>query len=79
VKHLYVEVCSSKEKFLAKLECGQKAKEDHATLLDTDNEKIKKTQADLKTERQKVSVAVAVLDIATITNPLCGETLIDRR
>jgi len=49
------------------------------TLLDIETEKLKKEQADLETEFQKVSVAVAVLDIATTTNPLCGETLIDKR
>jgi hypothetical protein len=67
---MYLEECSSKEKFLATLQCGHKAKEDHATFLVTETEKIKTAQADLKTERQKVSVAVAVLDIATTTNPL---------
>jgi hypothetical protein len=77
VKHQYLEVCSSKEKFLTTLECGQKAKEDHATLLDTETKKINNVQADLKTERQKASVAVAVLDNETTTKPLCGETLID--
>jgi hypothetical protein len=55
-------------KFLGTLECGQKAKEDHATLLHTETEKIRKAQPDLKTERQRVSVAVAVLDIATTFN-----------
>jgi len=41
-------------------------------------EKLRKTQADLENERQEISVAVAVLNIATTTDPLCGETLIDR-
>ena len=79
LKQLYVEVCSSKEKLLATLECEQKAKKDLATLLETETEKLRKAQADLETERQKVSVvvAVAVLDIATATDRLCGETLID--
>jgi len=40
-------------------------------------EKLRKTQADLENERQEISVAVAVLNIATTTDPLCGETLID--
>jgi hypothetical protein len=79
VKQIYLEVCSSKEKFLATLDCGLKTKEDHATRLDTETEEIKKALADLKTERQNESFAVALLDIATTTNPLCGETLIDSR
>ena len=54
-------------------------KNNTTTLLDIETEKLKKEQADLETEFQKVSVAVAVLDIATTTNPLCGETLIDKR
>jgi len=42
------------------------------------NRKIKrKAQAALETERQKVSFAVAVLDIVTTTDPLRDETLID--
>jgi hypothetical protein len=77
LKQLYVEVCSSKEKLLATLECEQNAKKDLATLLDIETEKLKKAQADLQTERQKVSVAVAVLDVATTTDRLCDETLID--
>jgi hypothetical protein len=77
VKQLYLEMCSSKEKILATLECEQKAKEALATLLDIDTGKLKKAQADLETECQKVSVAVAVLDIVTTTDRLCGETLID--
>jgi hypothetical protein len=74
---MYLEVCSSKEKFPATLECGQKAKEDHATPLDTETEKLRKAQADIETERQMASVAVAVLDIATTTDGMCSETLID--
>ena len=77
VKQLYVEVCSSKEKLLATLECELKAKKDLATHLDTETEKLRKAQADLETERQRVSVAVAVLNIATTTGPLCSETLTD--
>jgi len=77
VKQLYVEVCSSKEKLMATLECGQKAKKDLATLRDIETEKLRKAEADLETEHQKVSVAVAVLDIATTANPLPDETLID--
>jgi len=53
---------------MSTLECEQKAKEVHATLLDTETEKIKMTQADVETERQNVSVAVAVLEIATTYN-----------
>ena len=71
VKRLYVEVCSSKEKLLATLECEQKAKKDLATLLDIETEKLRKARAHLETERQKVSVAVAVLNISTTTDPLC--------
>jgi hypothetical protein len=77
VKQLYFDVCSSKDKFLEILECGQKAKKDLATFLGIGTEKLRKAQADLQTERQKVSVAVAVLDIATTTDPLRDETLID--
>jgi hypothetical protein len=44
--------------------------------LDIETEKLRKTQADLETERQKVIVAVAVLNIATTTDLLRGETLI---
>jgi len=72
-----VEVCSSKEKILATLDCEQKAKKDLAILLDIETEKLRKAQADLETERQKVSVAVAVVNIAPTTDPLCGEALID--
>jgi hypothetical protein len=75
VKQLYLEVCSSKEKLLATLECEQKAKKDLATLLDIETEKLRNTQAELETEHQKVSVAAEVLNIPT--NPLHGETLID--
>jgi len=77
VKQLYLEVCSSKEKLLTTLKCEQKAKKDLATFLDIVTEKLRKTQADLENERQEISVAVAVLNIATTTDPLCGETLID--
>ena len=77
VKQLYVEVCSSKEKLLATLECEQKAKKDLATLLDIETEKLRKAEAVLETEHQKVSVAVAVLDIASTAYQLYGETLID--
>ena len=77
VKQLYLELCRSKEKLLAMLECEQKARKYLATLLDIETEKLRKAQADLETERQKVSAAVAVLNIATTANPLCGETLID--
>ena len=77
LKQLYVEVCGSKEKLLATLECEQKAKKDLATLLDIETEKLRKARAELETERQKVSVAVAVLDIATAADQLCSETLID--
>ena len=72
VKQLYVEVCSSKEKLLATLECEQKAKKDLATLLDIETKKSRKAQTDLETERQKVSAAAALLIIATATDPLCG-------
>jgi hypothetical protein len=34
-------------------------------------------EAVLKTECQKVSVAVVVLNIATTTDQMCGETVID--
>jgi len=77
MKWLYLEVCSSKAKLLATLECEQKAKKNLATPLDIETEKLRKAQADLETERQKVIVAVAVLDIATTTDRLNGETLID--
>jgi len=77
LKQLYVEVCSSKEKLLATLDCEQKAKKDLATLLDIETEKLTKAQADLETERQKVSAAVAVLNITTTTDPLHGDMLID--
>ena len=60
-------------------EVRREGKNNPATLLDIETEKLKKEQADLDTEFQKISVAVAVLDIATTTNPLCGETLIDKR
>ena len=76
-KQLYVEVCSSKEKPLATLECEQKAEKDHASLLDIETEKLRKAEAVLETEHQKVSVAVAVLDIAATADRLYGETLID--
>ena len=75
MKQLYIEVCSSKEKLTATLECEQKAKKDLATLLDIETEKLMKAQANLEIEHQKVSVAVEVLNIPT--NPLHGETLID--
>ena len=68
VKQLYLEVCSSKEKLLATLECEQKAKKDLTTLLDMETENLRKAQADLETGRQKVSVAVVVLNIPTTTN-----------
>jgi len=77
LKQLYVKVCSSKEKLLATLGCEQKAKKDLATLLDIETEKLRKAQADLETKRQDVSVAVAVLNIPTTSDPLRGETLID--
>ena len=70
VKQLYLEVCIPKEKFLAICECKLKVKKVLSTLLDIETEKLKEGRADLETERQKVSVAVAVLDIATTTNPL---------
>jgi hypothetical protein len=76
LKQLYVEVCISKEKILTTVECEQKAKKEFAALLDIETEKLRKAQADLETERQKVSVAGAVLNIPTTTNPLCSETLI---
>jgi hypothetical protein len=79
LKQLYVEVCSSKEKLLATLECEQKAKKDLATLLDIETEQLRKAQADLEAERRKVSVAVVVLNIATTSDPLRGETVIDRQ
>jgi len=47
-KQLYVEVCSSKEKPLAALECEQRTEKDHSSLLDIETEKLKKTQADLE-------------------------------
>jgi hypothetical protein len=68
VKKLYLVVCRSTEKFLATLECEQKVKKEVATLLDVGTEKLKKEQAVLETERQKVSVAVAVPDIETTTH-----------
>jgi len=77
VKHLSLEMCSSKEKLLAKLKCERKSKKDLATLLVTETEKLRKAQADLETEHQKVSVGVTVLDIVTTSDPLCDETLID--
>ena len=79
VKQLYLAGCSSKDKFLATLKCEQKAKKDLATLLSIETEQLRKAQADLETERQKVNAAVAVLDIATTADRLCGETLIDRQ
>jgi hypothetical protein len=42
VKQIYFEVGSSKKELLATLECGQKAKENHATRLDRETEKLKK-------------------------------------
>ena len=42
-------------------------------------EKLRKTQADLENERQEISVAVSVLNIATTTDPLFGETLLDKQ
>ena len=77
MKQLYLEVCSSKEKLLTTPKYEQKAQKDLATLLDIVTEKLRKTQADLEIERQEISVAVAVLNIATTTDPLYGETLID--
>jgi len=74
--HLYIEECSSVEKLKGTLECERRANKDLATLLDI-TKKLRMVQADLKTERQKVSVAVVVLNIATTTDRLCGETLID--
>ena len=79
VKQLYLAGCSSKDKLLATLECEQKAKKVLATLLDIETEQLRKAQVDLETEHQKVSAAVAVLDIATTADRLCGETLIDRQ
>jgi len=58
-------------------ECEQKAKKDLATLLDIETEKWRKAQVDLEADRQKVSFAVAVLNIATTADRRCGETLID--
>jgi len=60
-------------------EVWREGKNNPSTLLDIETEKLIKEQTDLGTEFQKVSVAVAVLDIATTTNPLCVETLIDKR
>jgi len=60
-------------------EVWREGKNNPTTLLDIETEKLKKEQADLETEFQKVSFTVAVLDIATTTNLLCGETLIDKR
>ena len=77
MKHLCIEECSSEEKLKAILECEQKTKKDLATLLDIETEKLRKAQADLGTEHQKISVAVVVLNTATTTDRLCGETLID--
>jgi len=51
VKHLYLKLYSSKENFLAKFECEQKAKNDLATLLDIETEKLRKAQPELETER----------------------------
>jgi len=75
LKQLYVEVCGSKEKLLASLEYEQKAKKDLATLLDIETEQLRKAQADLEAERRKVSFAVAVLNVATTSDPRHGETL----
>ena len=77
VKQLYLEVFSSKEQLLATLKCEQKAKKDLATIQDLETEKLRKAQAGLETERQRLNVAVAALNIPTTTNQLCGETLID--
>ena len=55
-------------KLLATLKCEQKATKDLATLLNIETEKLRKAQTDLETERQKVSVVVAVLNIATATD-----------
>jgi hypothetical protein len=75
VKQLYLEVCSSKEKLLAALECEQNAKKDLATRLYIESKKLMKAQAGLETEHQEVSAAVEVLNIPT--NPLHGESMID--
>jgi hypothetical protein len=63
VKQLYIEVCSSKDKLLATLECEQKEKKDLAARLDIEAEKLRKAEAELETERQRVSVAVEILNI----------------
>ena len=73
VKQLYLEVCSSKQKFLATLKCKDKAKNDPATLRHIETEMLRKALAELK----KVSAAVAVLNVGTTTDPLRNKTLID--
>jgi hypothetical protein len=62
VKQLYIEVCSSKEKLIAMLECEQKAKKDLANLLDEETMRLKKIQTELDTEKQKVCVLAEVLN-----------------
>ena len=63
MKQLYIEVCSSKDKLLATLECEQKEKKDLAAHLDIETEKLRKAEAELETECQRVSVAVEILNI----------------
>jgi len=48
VKQLYLEMCSSKEKLLATLECEQKAKKYLVTLLDIETGQLRKAQANLR-------------------------------
>jgi hypothetical protein len=72
VKQLYIEVCSSKEKLTAILECEQKAKRDLANLLDEETERLKKIQTELDTEKQKVYVLEEVLNILSLSLSLYG-------
>jgi hypothetical protein len=69
-KQLYLEVCSSKEKFLATLECEQKVKKDLATLLDIETEKLKKAQADFDPVLSQFNLFLAFIPRYT-KPPLC--------
>jgi hypothetical protein len=66
VKQLYIEVCSSKEKLIAALECEQKAKKDLTKLLDEGTEQFKKIQTELGAEKQKVCVPAEELGILSL-------------
>lgn len=72
VKQLYIEVCSSKEKLIANLECEQKAKRDLASLLDEQTEQLKKMQTELDTEKQKVCALEEVLNILSLFKEQVG-------